>query len=757
MVGWFGVVLGAVYLIYIGGAWWGIYSPHLRVATMLLAAFALALWAVIAWRNRAWRPKTAMWPAIIACLGSMAVSTAFSRAPRVSAEYLGYAIVLAALYLMLVRLFASVFFRERLATLATLLFALTAIAFLVRVGGYWAHWWDLLGRIALPPLRPGYEGLTYNNPSAALTMVALLAAPAAATLGTASKRGIASIAIILSTVAIVAVVSGSRAGWLALALTVLLGAGAWSMRADSRPVLAKQLGSLLRQRSGRVAMAVVSVAVLGALVLVAPAILPRLIAGGEPQRIGYALAAVRIFEQSPVIGTGPGTWVIQRPAVTTAAEADYYIPHAHNLELQTLAELGVVGALAGVVLVLNILWVLRSGIRDEDAGRRRWAWAGGLVLLYFFLHQLLDFYANLPAFLFAAVIPLAYLDATGPPAAVVGRPALSRRLERAAAAGGAVVVAISIAGLLLQELPALRQWQAVDAANARDWAAADAPAREAAAMDPNIGSYLFTAGLTAARVGDHAPAVAYFEQAARMSDLPEAWLNLAAEQAQLGHVADAAASLERALRIGYQRPIVSMPAGDLALRIGHLQVADLAFSNALLRAPSLAADPWWQSSPDRREALHRAVESAAARAAGSVAWELQLMAGDPARARELATRDSAPTFALTVIEAWTGDDTAADALVTECLANPLRQRELLWCARIEGHRGDLGAANRMLALANVSFQSSYVGGAEVRVSDTGMIGRQLIGEPADLWATYTYRRPGPWDILVPSLIHLRLG
>jgi hypothetical protein len=66
-------------------------------------------------------------------------------------------------------------------------------------------------------------------------------------------------------------------------------------------------------------------------------------------------------------------------------------------------------------------------------------------------------------------------------------------------------------------------------------------------------------------------------------------------------------------------------------------------------------------------------------------------------------------------------------------------------------------ANRLRDLANVSVQSSYVDGAEARVSDTGMVGRQLIGDPADLWATYTYRRPGPWDMLVPTLLHLMLA
>ncbi len=97
---------------------------------------------------------------------------------------------------------------------------------LVRVGGYWVHWWETLGRIALPPLRPADEGLTYNSPSAALTMVALLAVPAAATLGSSTRRGIvALLAVLLTIVGVVAVISGSGAGWLALGLTAAVGLG----------------------------------------------------------------------------------------------------------------------------------------------------------------------------------------------------------------------------------------------------------------------------------------------------------------------------------------------------------------------------------------------------------------------------------------------------------------------------------------------------------------------------------------------------
>ncbi len=47
----------------------------------------------------------------------------------------------------------------------------------------------LIGRFAIPPLRPNFEGLTYLNPSAVLTMTALFGVSAAALLDPARRSG----------------------------------------------------------------------------------------------------------------------------------------------------------------------------------------------------------------------------------------------------------------------------------------------------------------------------------------------------------------------------------------------------------------------------------------------------------------------------------------------------------------------------------------------------------------------------------------
>jgi hypothetical protein len=114
---WVAVLILTCYLVFVGGGWSGLYESPLRTASVAFASVGLLAWMVAAWRNPGWRPRSVLLPAIVVALGSLTVSTALSRHPRQSVEYLGYAILLAALYLLLVRLLQERFFRTRIEAL----------------------------------------------------------------------------------------------------------------------------------------------------------------------------------------------------------------------------------------------------------------------------------------------------------------------------------------------------------------------------------------------------------------------------------------------------------------------------------------------------------------------------------------------------------------------------------------------------------------------------------------------------------------
>jgi len=577
--------------------------------------------------------------------------------------------------------------------------------------------------------------------------------PTATLLATELRRRIAAWLAIAIVVGVVALMSASRSGWFALGVTGVITAIIWLAARDRRAAIRNGLVTALRRPAGRIALVVAAVVLLTAAAIVTPIVVKRAGEGGEDLRAEYAVIALRIFSESPIVGTGPGTWVIQRVGETRSPELDDYIPHAHNLEVQTLAEQGIVGAIAGAFLVISVARLIRNGAGDPDPLRRRWAWAAGIGLLYFALHQLLDFYANMPAALFAAAIPVAYLDATAVRGPATGR-AWRLPAPRAVTPVAIALALIAVVGLEVQEIPALQLARTVDAADAGDWAAADAPARAAAAEDPEVASYDFAAGLTAAHAGDHEAAAAYFQAVVSRTDLPEAWLNLAAEQLILGRPQDTATSLQRALRLGWQRPAVVLAAGDLALRADQTDQAVDALSTAIAQIPSLAGDPWWAVDPVRRALFPTIVDAAIAKAP-SAGWVITLMAGETERARDLAGAEADSSTALALIAAWSGDPVATSELFDECLAHPLDFGLGSWCARVAAHNGNNVVAGQFRDMLGAIQRGALASAAETRVSE-GIAVIPLPGQPADFWGTFTYRRQTPSDVLVPSLVHLAI-
>ena len=151
---WLAVALGIVWLVALGGGFYGIYGSALRVVSVVLAAIALGAWGVAALREPSWRPRSAIWPALAVPLAAFAVTTLTSERPRISAEYLAYTIVLAALYLLLRALLAHAAFRDRITGLSVILALGIGIAYVVACVGRWIDWWDAVGALRVPPLRP---------------------------------------------------------------------------------------------------------------------------------------------------------------------------------------------------------------------------------------------------------------------------------------------------------------------------------------------------------------------------------------------------------------------------------------------------------------------------------------------------------------------------------------------------------------------------------------------------------------------------
>jgi O-antigen ligase/tetratricopeptide (TPR) repeat protein len=754
VVVWAFIALGLAYLFFIGGAPAGVQIPLLRVASLGLAAGSFTFWAWVARRDPRWRPRSRFWPAIIAVVAALAVTTAFSRSPRVSVEYLAYAMVLAGLYLLLVRLLADPFFSSRIVAIASFTGMAIGAAFLVAVEVNWLEFWSAVGHFTTPPLRPDSESLIFGNPSPIGARVALLTAVALGWWSTITPRrgAIAAAISILAGVAIL--LTGTRGAWLGVfvGLTLVVMLVAYRSRSTGFRRSTERLAGLALRRHRSVWAVGISAGV--SLVALGPAILARVGEGGDPVRETFGRIAVRMFADSPVVGVGPGMWPVLRLPFTDSSEVDFYAAHAHNLYLQTLAESGLVGAAAGVVVLSGILGLIRDGLADADANRRRWALVAVFACGYFATHQLTDFFGSRPAILLCFAIPLAMLDATAtrlpavPGSPVEWSPSGPVQMGMIAA----LVAALSFS--IWAEVPAESHQTAVLRANGAAWAGADEPAAKAATMDPGMPIYHLTAGLTAVRVGDEERAAAEFSAAAEATDLPEAWLDLSNTQLTLGHPMDARASLQRALRLGVQRGAVAIAAAQVAMKLGDRELAIALAATAVTLLPSLAGDPSWRLIPEWVDLHEGVVIRAIATAKADVAWDIALMDGGRTRAEELTLPlgSAARAEALDVIAAWSFDHGAARRLFDRCEASPL-DGPIRWCTRLSARLGNVEEAERYRRWGKT------LGLSDQRLMEIRMVmggtDPSTAGNPADSYGT-VYRRWSTWDPIVPDLVHLTL-
>jgi len=161
-------------------------------------------------------------------------------------------------------------------------------------------------------------------------------------------------------------------------------------------------------------------------------------------RLSFWRSGLAIFRDRPIVGTGPWTYGI----VHTRYQDDvrFYASDAHNLYIQTAAEMGVVGmtALAMLMIAIASLWI--RTLRQMRATPAYPLVAGlGLGLTGFFVHSGMDvdwlFPAN-PAMAFAFVGVLAWFDqSVQPPLEASG----SRSGKWRLAVGIAMLVAIIVA------------------------------------------------------------------------------------------------------------------------------------------------------------------------------------------------------------------------------------------------------------------------------------------------------------------------
>ncbi len=695
---------GAAFAVLVAGGSGTLEVIVFRLVYDVVAVVAIVSWLSLATFRRATLPSSRLLPAIVACLVVFTIATVTSRNPRLSAEMLAYAFLLAGLYLLLVTLMRDARLRTHLERLALVLCLVVCVLYLRQVLEAWQTWWEAVGHLTLPPLRPAYLGLSLGSPNPIATLVLLLGAFALAVARLRGRGARAVAAVLVALVAVTTVITGSRGAW--------IGAGA--------ALVATGLVALVTAPSGRTKVVAFVRTRLGSAAVVAglatvstagwlAASSGRLTLEDGGYRQAFASASLRMFESSPLVGVGPGVWQQLRASFQDAAQPDLYIPHAHNIYLQTLAEFGLAGGLAGLVVVLSLAVLVLRAIRSGDETRRRVGLATLFAIVLLAGQQLVDMLMNVPALLLALAIPLAWLDAAAARPALAPAPATeaasARSGQRRGARGGAwdraLVLGLAAltlvvgAGLLQIEAIAWGEEQGVADADAGRWADAVGPTRDAAASNSSVPSYWFAAGVAATNAGDLTAAADAFARSAAADDYPFAWLNLAAVRWRLGDTAGAREALARAERLGMQRVPVAVAAGWLRWQLGDQAAAISHYGRAVAAAPTLASDPFWTSDPEL-SAARPAILDAARQALGGAtgftpaSFTLDLLAGDEARATaSLAPLPAAGrAFYDMAFAAWQGLPGAEAALQQLAERHPLDPLPVVWCQLVAIRHGE---------------------------------------------------------------------
>jgi O-antigen ligase len=255
-------------------------------------------------------------------------------------------------------------------------------------------------------------------------------------------------------------------------------------------------------------------------------LLPRLLNFGEEigvsseARHGYLLAGWRGFLEAPWIGHGPGStaWLFSRyfePEVAVHPP-DHIVADLHDLPLQVLFEVGLVGFLAAATWLFLLLRPLFATPTPDDPFRAALVRGSRAFLVAALVFSATGFLLAVPA------LPVAFLLLAGLGRAALGEKGANQQLpygqrgrlarllavERGRGAGGTLALPggrtlrfgflTLVAAALFWLLPGLRaQWAWERARSAEDSSAARWALEEAVAIDPDFPLYRARVGILA--------------------------------------------------------------------------------------------------------------------------------------------------------------------------------------------------------------------------------------------------------------------
>jgi O-antigen ligase/Tfp pilus assembly protein PilF len=706
LLAWGVILLAGIWFTTVGGVFGALSSAPIQIVSQVVGYVVIGGWLIVALAQPDWRPRTDLFPAILVAVVALGISFWFSPRPRLSLEPTFAGVAYALAYLFLSRLTADRWFRRRLGVTAVVGVGLIGGAYIIEVVREWITWWGLVGRFAMPPLRPSFVGLYFSSPNLVATFLIIIGPLAVAIAATTRRRAIAVALAFLAGLAVL--LAGSRGAYLGCALGAVAGVALLAIRPGAWHSVASAFARVPAwARIGGLGLAVLAAAAL------IPALAYRFAQGGESIRADLWRSAISIFLDHPLSGGGPGTWAQLKIGANPPGTPNVILPHAHNLYLQTAAELGIVGLGALALVVALVALRLLRVWRGADPRTATHA-AGAIVGLAAFGGQaLVDNVANLPFVCLLVLFGVAWVDGGAAPATADGATAEGQgiwsRVGRLEGHRFLPIVALVSMGLAISMLgridtARLASSRGSDAAFAGDWPTALARYTEAALADPAFAYYRIQMASALARLDRASQARTELLAVTEQDPLAVNLVSLATLDLAAGDAAAARTHADRAMELGIGEPTVALTAGVVEEQAGDPSLALQRFATAIAWDPPLAGAKFWDD-PARAASKAEVVELARSFSDPLTGALILAYAGDTEKAAtELRAQPPSPTRELFLaVTAWRSGDAAGAqrALAERTNADPTDWQAAAWLARISRLSGEPTTADRYARWATI--------------------------------------------------------
>lgn len=606
----FGFLFVILYFTFIGGAFYTEFNFPLRVLNQILVTLLLGGWlARLIVRREAW-PRTPLDIPLLVWLGANVVSAGLGLSPRYSLEKIWTALILSLGFYWLVNLR-----RRGFASHLTQAVYLSAAAICLTGIVEFAAWY--FGLPLVPTFVQGWPqatgwtnflppyvyriGLPLNGATPLSNYLAVLIPPGLALAFTASRRDDQhALWIWLGLAFFTEFLSFSRGGLLALGVALpLLALAALNERRD----WLTRLVAFARRRWWIFVLAFVAILLLAG-VWFNNAFVGR--QGSNDFRVHLWRNAMQIFSEHPLAGVGPGNFARALLRYNDPTLFRQQLTTAHNIYLNTAAELGLLGLAAGVGLLAALVRVGWQRWRTAPTRAERWRVAGcGAALAGFATQGLVDTFISVPSLL-PIIGLMAYL--------LVDEPPISNHKRQAWKPG------LALAGLSLFAM----WWTWVDVADfyfetslarAKQNRLPEAiqAAEQAQALDPTWPLYIFQAAYLKGQSDDPtqlADALQTYERGLSLEPvIGQHTTNYAAALWRSGLQAQAIAQLETVVRAA-PAPLDWLNLGYFYEQTGAWDNAISAYAQSLAAQPDLAGSLFWQAT-EWRVNQWRAIELAA--------------------------------------------------------------------------------------------------------------------------------------------------